>query len=217
MEIENLLKELFVEKENFNLIQFVLRISFAFLLAFFISIVSVLTSHTKIQKSQIHSYILGTIIFAIMINVLGKNLALAIGIFGSLSFIQFRTTMRDPKDTTLFFYSIIMGVSAGSGNYLLTLYSFFIVSITQFILFKIKLSETENFILEIQFRTKQNKLEFEMFLSENKIKSKINYIDELKLNFEYEILIPINQVNSIYEQILQEFSNKISSFKLKKE
>ena len=217
MDFENLLKDFFLEKENFNFLQFVSRISFSFLIAFLISIVSVLTSHNKIQKSQIHSYILGTIIFAIMINVLGKNLALAIGIFGSLSFIQFRTTMRDPKDTTLFFYSIIMGVSAGSGYYLLTLFSFILVSLTQFILFKIKLNETENFILEVQFKSKDSKLKFEIFLLENKISSKINYIDEIKLNFEYEILISTNQVNSIYEKMIQEFSDKISSLKLKKE
>ncbi len=217
MEIENLFKDFFIEKENFNLVQFMLRISFSFIIAFSISFITVLTTHTKIQKSQIHSHILGTIIFAIMINVLGKNLALAIGIFGSLSFIQFRTTMRDPKDTTLFFYSIIMGVSAGSGYYLLTIFSFFLVSLSQFILLKMKLNETEKYIIYIEFKTKQHRIEFEKFLSKNKFQIKINYIDEIKLYFEYEILISINKVNTIYEDILIDFLNNIYSLKFKKE
>lgn len=217
MELENIFKELFQNQASFDLKEFSYRILFASIIAFLISIVSLFTTHTKIQKSQVHSYILGTIIFAVMINVLGKNLALAIGIFGSLSFIQFRTTMRDPKDTTLFFYSIIMGVSSGSGNYLLTIISFLIVSITQFILFKIQLFETEIYILEMSFKFSESKTKFENFLKYKKISFKQNYLDEIKKNFEYEIIFKSNGISKLYESILLEFSNELSSFKLKKE
>ncbi len=58
-----------------------------------------------------------TMITAMVIMVIGSNLARAFGLVGAMSIIRFRTALKDTKDITFVFFALASGLAIGSGNY----------------------------------------------------------------------------------------------------
>lgn len=48
--------------------------------------------------------------------VVGNNLVRAFGLAGTIGLIRYRTVVRDPKDTTILLFSMIMGMACGLGQ-----------------------------------------------------------------------------------------------------
>lgn len=55
------------------------------------------------------------LITAIVIAVVGNNLARAFGLVGAMSIIRFRTALKDPQDLVFVFFSLTIGLAAGVG------------------------------------------------------------------------------------------------------
>ena len=50
--------------------------------------------------------------------VIGNNIALSLGMVGALSIVRFRTALKDSRDTAYVFWTIIVGICCGVGDYL---------------------------------------------------------------------------------------------------
>ena len=50
--------------------------------------------------------------------VIGNNIALSLGMVGALSIVRFRTAIKDSRDTVYIFWTIVVGICCGSGDYL---------------------------------------------------------------------------------------------------
>ncbi len=53
--------------------------------------------------------------------VVGDNLVRAFGLAGTIGLIRYRTIVRDPKDTTILLFSMVMGMACGLGQVLVAL------------------------------------------------------------------------------------------------
>lgn len=53
--------------------------------------------------------------------VISGNLALSLGMVGSLSIIRFRTTVKEPRDIAFIFWAICIGIGCGSEFYLVVI------------------------------------------------------------------------------------------------
>ena len=105
-------------------------------------------SGREFEKSNLHAQILVTLVSAMVINVIGDNFARAIGLFGAMSFIRFRTTLRDTKDTAIFFFSVAVGMSTGLGFFELSMIAMLIIlpllfALKYIPLFKMEITEIE--------------------------------------------------------------------------
>lgn len=49
--------------------------------------------------------------------VIGNNIALSLGMVGALSIVRFRTAIKDSRDTAYIFWTIIVGICCGVGDY----------------------------------------------------------------------------------------------------
>ena len=58
-----------------------------------------------------------TILTATVMTVIGNNIALSLGMVGALSIIRFRTSIKDSRDTIYIFWTIIVGICCGVGDY----------------------------------------------------------------------------------------------------
>lgn len=58
-----------------------------------------------------------TILTATVMTVIGNNVALSLGMVGALSIVRFRTAIKDSRDTTYIFWTIIVGICCGVGDY----------------------------------------------------------------------------------------------------
>jgi uncharacterized membrane protein YhiD involved in acid resistance len=56
-----------------------------------------------------------TIITAIVIAVIGNNLARAFGLVGAMSIVRFRTAVKDAQDLVFIFFSLAVGLASGVG------------------------------------------------------------------------------------------------------
>lgn len=65
------------------------------------------------------SLLMLTLITTLIMNVIGNNIALSLGMVGALSIVRFRTAIKDPRDSTYIFWCIAVGISCGVSYYLL--------------------------------------------------------------------------------------------------
>lgn len=59
-----------------------------------------------------------TVITTTVMIVIGNNIALSLGMVGALSIVRFRTAIKDSRDTAYIFWTIVVGICCGSGDYL---------------------------------------------------------------------------------------------------
>ena len=92
------------------------RLTVALACGFLITIVYRWT-HTGSGYSTrfVNSIVALPMITAIVVMVIGNNLARAFGLVGAMSLIRFRTAIKDPEDTVFIFFSLAVGMAAGVG------------------------------------------------------------------------------------------------------
>lgn len=97
-----------------------LNVSIAFLLGVLISCVYRFT-HKGVSYSQtfVQTLVFLTFIIAIVMMVIGNNIARAFSLVGALSIIRFRTVVKDTRDIAFVFFSLAVGMAAGAGSYLI--------------------------------------------------------------------------------------------------
>jgi len=59
-------------------------------------------------------------VISLIITVIGNNIALSIGLVGSLSIIRFRTVIKDSRDLIFLLWGIAVGLGSGTENWLAT-------------------------------------------------------------------------------------------------
>lgn len=62
--------------------------------------------------------ILLSVLTASVMTVIGNNVALSLGMVGALSIVRFRTAIKDARDTAYIFWTIIVGIACGVGDYI---------------------------------------------------------------------------------------------------
>ncbi len=65
------------------------------------------------------SLIMLTLTTTLIMNVIGNNITLSLGMVGALSIVRFRTAIKDPRDTTYIFWCIAVGICCGVSEYLI--------------------------------------------------------------------------------------------------
>lgn len=90
------------------------------------------------------SLIILTILTATVMTVIGNNVALSLGMVGALSIVRFRTAIKDSRDAIYIFWSIVIGICCGVGDYLVATIGSSIIFIVLILFGKVK---NENRIL----------------------------------------------------------------------
>lgn len=90
----------------------------SFVLGCIISYVYKLTNKGHSYESSFQfTIVMVTMIISIVMLTIGSNIALSLGLIGSLSVIRFRTVIKNTTDMAFLFWSIATGLSLGSLNY----------------------------------------------------------------------------------------------------
>jgi uncharacterized membrane protein YhiD involved in acid resistance len=66
------------------------------------------------SSGYVVSLIMLTLITALVIMVIGNNLARAFGLVGAMSIIRFRTAVKDTQDIMFIFFALAIGLACGS-------------------------------------------------------------------------------------------------------
>lgn len=73
------------------------------------------------------SLVMLVLVTTLVMNVIGNNIALSLGMVGALSIVRFRTAIKDPRDTAYIFWSIAVGICCGVSDYLIAGIGSFII------------------------------------------------------------------------------------------
>lgn len=71
----------------------------------------------KLKPTMHHTLVMLCIGGALVWLVVGNNVVRAFGLAGTIGLIRYRTTLRDPKDTTVLFFAMILGMAIGLRHY----------------------------------------------------------------------------------------------------
>jgi uncharacterized membrane protein YhiD involved in acid resistance len=71
-------------------------------------------------------------ITAVVIMVIGNNLARAFGLVGAMSIIRFRTAIKETQDIIFIFFALAIGMASGVGLYSLAIFSSLIIGLIVF-------------------------------------------------------------------------------------
>lgn len=91
-------------------------VAIAFGMAIFISYRITHTGSVYSSKFNITLVTL-TVLTTMVMTVIGNNVALSLGMVGALSIVRFRTSIKDSRDTAYIFWTIIIGICCGVGDY----------------------------------------------------------------------------------------------------
>ncbi len=85
----------------------------------FMIFVSYMISHrgTIYSKKFNVSLVVLTVLTSMVMTVIGNNVALSLGMVGALSIVRFRTAIKDSRDTVYIFWTIIVGICCGVGDF----------------------------------------------------------------------------------------------------
>ena len=141
-------------------------------------------------------------ISTILMDLIQSNLALSLGMLGSLSIVRFRTNIKDSRDIGFILWSMAIGIASSTGNYFIGIIGSLIMAI-----FMITTSKTlktgDSLLLVVRGQDADIKL-IESIINESKGTNKIKAKNILSDSFElvYEIKVPENEDNKIINKLL---------------
>lgn len=110
--------EMFEQTGQLSLSEVVTRMGVASIAALVIYISYAFTHQGTIYSRKFNvTLLMLTVLTTTVMTVIGNNIALSLGMVGALSIIRFRTAVKDSRDTAYIFWTIIVGICCGVGDY----------------------------------------------------------------------------------------------------
>lgn len=135
--------------------QLVANLIMAFLCGFIISIIYRWTYRgPHYSTSYVHAIIVLSMVTALVIMVIGNNLARAFGLVGAMSIIRFRTAVKDTQDIVIIFFALAAGMAAGVGLKALALLGTILIGGVIVFLYKINYAKPHKREILLQFTGK---------------------------------------------------------------
>lgn len=137
--MKNYIYSMFEETGSLNTEQIILNILVAVILGVVIYLSYYFTHAGGVYSKKFNvSLITLTILTATVMTVIGNNIALSLGMVGALSIVRFRTAIKDSRDTTYIFWTIIVGICCGVGDYVVACVGSGIVFLVLLVLGRVK-------------------------------------------------------------------------------
>lgn len=153
--------------------QVALNIFFAFVLVSLTSLIYQLTHRGySYSKSYVTSLILIALVTTLVMMVIGNSLARAFALLGTFSIIRFRTAIKDIKDITYIFLAIVIGMAAGTNNYIIGLIGTVLILILIVILDRVNITGAEKTLYSLSAFVKKGKGEIDWGFMDKYLKTR---------------------------------------------
>jgi len=141
------------------------------------------------SKSFSLSLVLLAMVSALVIRTIGSNLALSLGMVGSLSIVRFRTAVKEPVDTAFMFWAIVAGIMSGAGVYLVAIVASVALGLLYFFSYLLGYKTGGQYLLVVRYQGNIESMLVQQIgkLTKYKLKTKsvVNGLNEL--TYEVEI------------------------------
>lgn len=115
---------------EFTVVDVVLVLLLSFLLSAFIGWIYQLTHRgTSYTQSFVFTLVLNGMIVALVMMIVGSNIARAFSLVGALSIIRFRNAVKETRDVGFIFFTMAIGMAVGTRFYLLAVIGTIVISL----------------------------------------------------------------------------------------
>ena len=89
-------------------------------------------THKGISYSQgnVQTYVLMAVVVAVIMLVIGSNIARAFSLVGALSIVRFRNAVKESRDVGFVFWAMAVGMACGTRFYLMAVFATIVIVIT---------------------------------------------------------------------------------------
>jgi hypothetical protein len=197
---------------NIEFISIFIRLTLSCIFGFYTSQVSHLSIFSKNKNPDImQAQFLLTFVSTVTILVIGQNIAWAIGLFGALSFIRFRTILQEPRHTVLFFFSATIGIAVGVGQFWLAFISSIFLTFLLYII-KLIIYSKNNYYLKISTSNEHSIPILINFFEGKKIKREMVFFNMQKNTIIIRLFIDFETIISLMEQLKIEYPEIIKGY-----
>lgn len=147
--------------ESFTLVNALMVLATSIILGIIISLSYMHTNRKDRFGSNFSvTLVMLPVIIAIIILLVGNNVARAFSLAGAFSIIRFRSAPGDPKDIAYIFFTLAVGLTCGMGYLGYSVLFTFVLCSTMLILEKMKFGENKEKIMELKITVPED-LNFE--------------------------------------------------------
>lgn len=179
--------DIFSNQSSLTFEQVMTNIFMSAVLGFLIFVSYYVTHRGTIYSKKFNSsLVVLTTLTGMVMTVIGNNIALSLGMVGALSIVRFRTAIKDSRDTVYIFWTIVVGICCGIGDYVVAAVGSAIVFAVLFILGAIK-SENRMLIIIRGARNAESQIQSIMYKSfKSKVKLRVKNTTDQSVEFIYE-------------------------------
>jgi uncharacterized membrane protein YhiD involved in acid resistance len=150
-----------------------------------------------ISYSFINSLVVLSMITAVVIMVIGNNLARAFGLVGAMSIIRFRTAIKETQDIIFIFFALAIGMASGVGLHALAIFSSVLIGLIVFVFTKTNTAgpSKKDFLLQFTYVSDDGYEEatfislFKKYCKSSKLINTKAMKDEDSLELSYHIVL----------------------------
>lgn len=104
---------------NLHIQDLIIRVVFAVLMGLMIYMSYKYTNTGTVYSQNFNvTLVTLTILITTVMTIIDDNIALSLGVLGALSVVRFRTSIKNSRDTIYIFWAIIIGITAGVGDFI---------------------------------------------------------------------------------------------------
>lgn len=149
---------------NYSAPQVAFNLIFAFILSTMVALVYQFTHKGySYSKNFVSSLIIVSLVVTVVMMVIGNSLARAFALLGAFSIIRFRTAVKDTRDISFVFMSLVLGMAAGTNNYIIGLIGTIVILASVLLLDRVNLAGAEKTQFTLSVFSKTNKIDWRTF------------------------------------------------------
>jgi len=115
---------------EFSVLDIVIVMTLSFLLSAFIGWIYKITHRgTSYTQSFVFTLVLNGMVVAMVMMIVGSNIARAFSLVGALSIIRFRNAVKETRDVGFIFFTMVIGMAIGTKFYLLAIAGAVVISL----------------------------------------------------------------------------------------
>lgn len=204
LNFQDIIKQSVLHLESFRTVSYVdmvLGLLCAFIIGIFIYWI-----YRKTFRGVVYSYnynvsfVLMSMITALVIMTISTNIVLSLGMVGALSIVRFRTAVKDPLDIVYMFWAISAGIASGAKMYPLALGGSLIIGLTLVWLSRRKVKEQAYLLIVRHTEAAADELRQQLRKLNTKLKSKTVRKDFTELTVE----VMLRDDNTAFVQTISE-------------
>lgn len=186
--MKKILLELFESTGQLDPRTIVLRLLVAVVIGLFIYLSYRISHEGSIYSKKFNvSLVALTVITTTVMIVIGNNIALSLGMVGALSIVRFRTAIKDSRDTVYIFWTIVVGICCGAGDFMSAGVGSSFIFLVLLILGRIR-NDSRMLIIIRTVRINEERIEALMFqYFARKANLRVKNTTESSVEFIYEI------------------------------